>query len=497
MTDITWTNATRRLADLIPRQNNPRQIRKPQAERLVKSRHKFGQFENITTQPDGKINNGHQRYYVWLAAFGDDFEVDVKVASRNLTEREWQEMTVLAHEGTNAEWDWDCLAGWDGVDVGDLVEWGFDEKALLGNWSAADFLGVAKDAQPNPRDLPLDVIYTLQGADATCCLAIRAGLKYGIQSSSYTLCPYCLRGDENHKVVFIDNDYFNYDHTKHLQTVKELRPKYATVMDVMTKEQCMKDKITWHSLERILDWAAELEQYAENIIVIPKYNCLDKIPERYVLGYSVPTSHGGTPLPVSLFVERRVHLLGGSWKAQLAHLSELGGSVISLDNNYIQNIARQWAQFVMPSGETKNLTDQGYHWATNPRYLALAFSFGAIGAKVNEICNHAKEKISNSLAVAETRLIKTRRKKENDTNNFSCSCIHRSANAIRHHEPENHSIRWLFDGCGDFDISNHLYPARYGTQGGGKEGCKNHHCDCGSYQFSNGGAFLDRSSLAV
>jgi hypothetical protein len=288
-------------------------------------------------------------------------------------------------------------------------DWLEEVQALTEGADQEPFLSVAPDARPNPRNLPIDVIYTLQGADATCCLAVRAGLKYGIQSASYILCPYCVRGDDAHRVVFIDNDYFNYDHQKHIAAVRELRPKYATVMDVMTQEQCAKDEIEYAPLEQVLDWAAELEQYTENVIVIPKYNCLDQIPERYVLGYSVPTSHGGTPLPVSAFKGRRVHLLGGSWKAQLAHMAELGDDVVCLDNNYIQKIARQWAQFVTPDGETKNLTDEGYNWPTNPRYLALAFSFGAMGAKVNELFNSTKEKISNSLAVAATRLTKTRR----------------------------------------------------------------------------------------
>jgi len=214
-------------------------------------------------------------------------------------------------------------------------------------------------------------------------------LKYGIQSAHYRLCPYTYELSGRHEVCFIDNDYFNYDHATHLGAVQALKPKYATVKDIMTREQCLKDKIEYASLEQILDWAEELSEYAQNVIVIPKYDCLDKIPEKFILGYSVPTSHGGTPLPVVAFKGSRVHLLGGSWKAQLAHMAELGESVVSVDNNQIELIASKFGQFVDKEGDTTQLNNLFDYERNNPRYCALALSFGAIGAKVNELYSTA------------------------------------------------------------------------------------------------------------
>ena len=264
------------------------------------------------------------------------------------------------------------------------------EQAADGMLLAEDESGlsVAKDAKPNPRQLPIDVIYTLQTADCTCCLAVQAGLKYGIQSASYRLCPYTGQLSGRHEVAFIDNDYFKYDHEKHLQAVAEIKPKYATVRDVMTRTQCQDAGIEYYELSQVLAWAEELEQYAENVIVIPKYDCLDQIPERFVLGYSVPTSHGGTPLPVSSFKGRRVHLLGGSWKAQLAHMAELGDDVVSLDNNYVELIASKWGQWITPEGKTSQVQEILPH-VQNVRYVALAISFGNIGVKVNELYAHS------------------------------------------------------------------------------------------------------------
>lgn len=290
------------------------------------------------------------------------------------------------------------LGGWDEGILTELLSdlaaqkrlegTGFDEDdldALLGELHYEEGLDVPANALPNPRELPLDLVYTLQGADATCCLAVRAGLQYGVQSGGYRLCPYVgyMRGA--HKVTFVDNDYFNYNHSVHLAAVKDLAPRYATVRDIMDTDQCKQAGIEFYSLAQILDWAQELEQFAEHVIVIPKYDCLDEIPERFILGYSVPTSHGGTPLPVSAFAGRRVHLLGGSWPAQLAHMAQLGDDVISLDTNYVQRQAQEWGQYIEMHGEPHQLKGEGFGYVTNPRYVALALSFGAMGAMLHEL----------------------------------------------------------------------------------------------------------------
>lgn len=244
--------------------------------------------------------------------------------------------------------------------------------------------GVDRDARPNPRRLPIDVIYTLQGADATCCLAAQAGLKYGIPSHRFRLCPCESEFSGRHKVTFIDNNYFAYDHALHVEVVKRFRPKYCTVVDVMTPAQADIAKVEFAPpLDQILDFAEELAEYAQNVIVIPKYDCLDRIPEKFMLGYSIPTSHGGTPLPFEAFKGRRIHLLGGSWADQLAYMAALGEDVLSADNNHIHKMA-QFGQYTTPSGEMLALSMNFPH-LTNPLYASLALSFGAIGAKIHEL----------------------------------------------------------------------------------------------------------------
>ncbi len=126
---ITWTNERRKLADLIPWEHNPRTIKQKQAERLVDSVETFGQVETLAIGPQNEIYNGHQRLSVLAGQYGMDYEVDVRVASRELTERERQQLTVYLHKGAAGDWSFDEIANW-GIEE-DLVSWGFDDIAAI------------------------------------------------------------------------------------------------------------------------------------------------------------------------------------------------------------------------------------------------------------------------------------------------------------------------------------------------------------------------------
>lgn len=120
---IVWTNERRRLGDLAPWPRNPRQIKKAEARRLVESVSEFGQVETLAIGPANEIYNGHQRLNVLIAEHGPAFEVDVRVSSRPLSEKEREKLTVLLHRGATGEWDFDLLA--NEFDAGELIEWGF------------------------------------------------------------------------------------------------------------------------------------------------------------------------------------------------------------------------------------------------------------------------------------------------------------------------------------------------------------------------------------
>ena len=127
---ITWTNETRKLRDLVPWEHNPREIHEREAERLGDSLVEFGQIQTIAIDPDNNILDGHQRKLVWsvLPRFGPDYEVDVRVSSRPLTEKERQQLVIYLHKGTIAEWDWDMLA--NTFEMPELLKWGFENWEL-------------------------------------------------------------------------------------------------------------------------------------------------------------------------------------------------------------------------------------------------------------------------------------------------------------------------------------------------------------------------------
>lgn len=131
MTDITWTNDTRRLSDLVPWEHNPKRMTKKQAEGLRLSIERFGFAVPFLVSPDGDIYDGHQRQALMgaIREYGPNATVDVRVSSRPLTDDERRELVVRLKQN-QAGWDFDMLANeWDGDK---LVDWGFDEDELLG-----------------------------------------------------------------------------------------------------------------------------------------------------------------------------------------------------------------------------------------------------------------------------------------------------------------------------------------------------------------------------
>ena len=130
---LEWRNETRRLGDLTKWPNNPKYITKENAARLVESYKEFGQPEPLIIGPDDEVYNGNQRSDVWLEAFGEDFVVDVRVASRKLTEKEKQKYTILSTWGATGSPDFEVLGNLYEVD--DLKEYGFPMYLIDGQES--------------------------------------------------------------------------------------------------------------------------------------------------------------------------------------------------------------------------------------------------------------------------------------------------------------------------------------------------------------------------
>lgn len=149
---IAWANERRSLRDLKAWSRNPRQIKGKQAERLVESVQDFGQVETLAIGPDNELYNGHQRLNVLAGKYGLDYEVDVRVASRPLTEKERERLTVYLHKGAAGEWNFDTLANEFQLD--DLLTWGFEphEFGLDGLEGNAPGAGTDTDPQVDKAD---------------------------------------------------------------------------------------------------------------------------------------------------------------------------------------------------------------------------------------------------------------------------------------------------------------------------------------------------------
>lgn len=125
---------------------------------------------------------------------------------------------------------------------------------------------------------------------------------------------------------FIDIDWKSYDFEKHLNAVKQFNPKYTVAKDVENISE----------LDAILKQAEILKIFAKNVIIVPKCLKLEKsltrlIPEEYILGYSVPTNYGSTPIDIKYFHDRKVHLLGGRPERQRNLAYNL--NIVSIDSN--------------------------------------------------------------------------------------------------------------------------------------------------------------------
>jgi hypothetical protein len=280
---------------------------------------------------------------------------------------------LLQHTGIDSDGLAALVAGIDAANLDALTQAAADEFAN------ADPAKAGKD-----RSLPIDGIFTMNPITHPIHgISYYSGLKVGIQSK---------RGQNRDTpnehvrfpVTFVDNEWHDYDHAVHVDCVKRWKPKYCTTRDVMTQEQCDKAGVEFYPIEQILEWAEELSEHAENVMLIPKYPCLDRIPEKYMLGYSVPTSYGGTPLPSEMFKGRRVHLLGGSWKAQRKYLALLGDSVVSIDFNHCSRIA-QYGQVVMGDGSQTYVREMGVTDVSNLYMCAIVVSLGHIAYELHKL----------------------------------------------------------------------------------------------------------------
>lgn len=188
-----------------------------------------------------------------------------------------------------------------------------------------------------PTHLPanaggIQLFYCAAGNPRFAQIAIDVGWYYGAQTvNKVGFKP--LFADQNPNKPPNREDY--------IASLAAHKPYMATVLDWGRSSQ----------FDEVMAWANEAAQHVSVVVIIPKVEGeVWRVPESIAgkpvrLGYSVPTSHGKTDVPLHEFGRRPVHLLGGSPNKQLELASVL--NVVSADGNYAQKLALT-AQFWTP-----------------------------------------------------------------------------------------------------------------------------------------------------
>jgi hypothetical protein len=197
---------------------------------------------------------------------------------------------------------------------------------------------------------PPQLIYCADRNRTFARAAVEAGWLYGAR----------LPAPVYERVDFADQDWKDPDLARYLAAIRRHRPATATVLDWERDEQ-------WPD---VLAWAEAVAPFVGRIVVIPKVSGrVREVPEAIggrpvVLGFSVPTSYGGTPCGVWEFGDRPVHLLGGSPHRQRELARYL--NVVSADGNMIAQQARKgrfWSRTRNHKGHWWQLRDAGDHRA--------------------------------------------------------------------------------------------------------------------------------------
>lgn len=146
MKELKWIVEKRKLSDLIPLDRNPfGKITESKKEILKRKLIDLGVFDVATIDKDNTLLSFNKRHFILKELYGEEYELDVKVPNRNLTEIERKEIILSSniHEG---DWDLDVIK-LDFDDV-DLLRVGLNSVDLI---SGNEFFET--NQQPEKREL--------------------------------------------------------------------------------------------------------------------------------------------------------------------------------------------------------------------------------------------------------------------------------------------------------------------------------------------------------
>lgn len=147
--DIEWTTEKRLISELNPHPRNPRSISKRSYENLCNSLKKYNYAEIALINLDNTILAGHQRIHVLQDLGRGEEEIEVRVPSRKLTNKEADNYLIVSNKVTG-DFDFDILANqWEEEE---LIEGGFLKEEIYG--SERDF--EQETDEKDCKDLDLD-----------------------------------------------------------------------------------------------------------------------------------------------------------------------------------------------------------------------------------------------------------------------------------------------------------------------------------------------------
>ncbi len=142
LTSLEWHTEQRRVSDLIPWEKNPRRMTDKQAADLRTSLERLNLMSIPVVDLDNTIISGHQRMKIMQILGRGEEVIDVRVPNRKLTDDELKEANLRENKNLG-EWDFDLLS--QEFEKTDLINFGFDECELLGNFSSDAEIDILKE----------------------------------------------------------------------------------------------------------------------------------------------------------------------------------------------------------------------------------------------------------------------------------------------------------------------------------------------------------------
>lgn len=164
MSTINWKNETRKVADLVPADYNPRRISDKEKADLEYSLQTWGYVVPVQINT-GERNNiligGHQRVAI-LAALGRmEEEIDVRVPDRELSIEEEMELNISLNR-MGGQFDWEKL--FKNFDMDTLLRSGFENEELSKLWDDVDLIDDL-DHQGEPPEPDEEIVPRMQLGD--------------------------------------------------------------------------------------------------------------------------------------------------------------------------------------------------------------------------------------------------------------------------------------------------------------------------------------------